>query len=249
MDRISLVGIIYMVKRFFKFGLKIMPMRWGQLIVGVYGMVKLPTFSYSQKGEDILIDCFFNRRKNGYYLDIGCFHPRWISNTYLLHKRGWIGTGVDLEEHKLSFYKKIRGKKVNVIQAAVVGEKGSDEPLCFYKFDSAFGWSDVDTLDKTKADEWAKKHSKTYSVRNVKSLNINDLLINLPQVDFLNIDIEGLDLEVVGAIDFDQFKIRAILFEDTFNTREYEKLLPKLTSYGYRRLSNAGNSICFVLED
>ena len=243
------MNINQIMKRILSFLRKILPMRLVEDCGGLYGMLKLPTFSYAQKGEDILIDCFFNRKNNGYYLDVGCFHPKWISNTYLLHKKGWTGTAVDLEEHKLRFYKKIRGEKVNVIKAAVVGKVGSDPSVMFYKFESSFGWSDVDTLDTQKASEWAERHSKSYDLETVKTLHINELLSGLPPVDFLNVDIEGLDLEVIEAIDLNRFRIKAILFEVSSDFDRYQRLVPRLVSFGYEHLFDAGNSICFALKD
>ena len=68
------------------------------------------------KREKILIvHCFFGRKRNGYYLDIGSFHPKWISNTHLLHKHGWKGTVVDIDNYKLNLFKILRRSKVNTI--------------------------------------------------------------------------------------------------------------------------------------
>ena len=50
--------------------------------------------------------------------------------------------------------------------------------------------------------------------RTIPTIDINSLLKKLPKINFLNIDIEGLDTKVVNAIDFDKFEIDLILFED-----------------------------------
>jgi len=86
----------------------------------VYGLIKPAVKSYSQKGEDILVDCYFERSSDKYYLDIGCFHPIWVSNTYLFHKKGWSGSVVDIDDYKLSLFKFLRRGKVDTIHAAVV---------------------------------------------------------------------------------------------------------------------------------
>ena len=65
--------------------------------------------SYSQYGEDLIIDSFFKHHapiKSGNYLDIGCYHPVGISNTYLLHRRGWQGLVVDIDDYKLELFKR-----------------------------------------------------------------------------------------------------------------------------------------------
>lgn len=81
--------------------------------------------SYSQFGEDLIIENYLNSKniKKGKYLDIGAFHPRWISNTHLLHKRGFKGYCVDIDYEKLKWIKFDRGNKVKIIFGAVSSKK------------------------------------------------------------------------------------------------------------------------------
>ena len=56
-----------------------------------------------------MINNFFETHiglENGNYLDIGCYHPVGISNTFLLHKKGWQGVVVDIDDYKLKLFKK-----------------------------------------------------------------------------------------------------------------------------------------------
>ena len=53
-------------------------------------------FHNSQFGEDKKIIKLFKEKKNGTYLDLGCFHPIRQNNTYLFHKLGWKGINIDL---------------------------------------------------------------------------------------------------------------------------------------------------------
>ena len=58
--------------------------------------------------------------ENGNYLDIGCYHPVGISNTFLLHKKGWQGVVVDIDDYKLKLFKKRRGiSDVEVVKGAI----------------------------------------------------------------------------------------------------------------------------------
>ena len=61
-----------------------------------YRFLKRNTKSFSQFGEDLFIAEFFANQKEGKYVDLGAFHPMRLSNTYLLFKKGWSGTNVDL---------------------------------------------------------------------------------------------------------------------------------------------------------
>ena len=54
---------------------------------------------YSQFGEDQFIFEFFKDKKKGVYLDVGCFHPFYWSNTCLLHQKGWEGINIDINSY------------------------------------------------------------------------------------------------------------------------------------------------------
>lgn len=51
--------------------------------------------SYAQSGEDVVVDAILSRQKTGFYVDIGAYHPKVFSNTYLFYKRGWRGICVE----------------------------------------------------------------------------------------------------------------------------------------------------------
>ena len=61
-------------------------------------------FNNSQFGEDKKIIKIFNEKRNGTYLDLGCFHPIRQNNTYLMHKRGWKGLNIDLNPLSIEFW-------------------------------------------------------------------------------------------------------------------------------------------------
>ncbi len=227
----------------------IFPTKILRFIIGIFAIFIPATKSYSQKGEDIIVHCFFGRKRKGYYLDIGSFHPKWISNTCLFHKYGWSGTVVDIDSYKLNLFKILRRSRVNTIKAAVTPNNVGDSKLNVYKFFAKRGWSDVDTLDLETANRLKAKGRGEYVVETVPTIDINSLLKKLPKVDFLNIDIEGLDTKVVNAIDFDKFKIDVILFEDNNNYGGKNFLVEKLENNGYFHLFTSGGSICFALKD
>ena len=233
------------IRKFFE---KVLPTKIFRLLFTIYGIIQPPKKSFSQKGEDILIHAFFGRRKYGFYLDIGSFHPIWISNTCLLHNMGWQGVAVDLDDYKLNIFKLVRGKRVKTIKSAIVPYKNKDNFINVYKFFSKRGWSDVDTIDLDTAEFLKENGRGDYIVDKIHSTDINSLLDSLPKVDFLNIDIEGLDTQVVDAIDLDKFKIDAILFEDNKNYGGNPFLVKKLEKKGYFHLFTSGGSVCFALK-
>ena len=54
-----------------------------------------PKKTYSCFGEDIFVDKFFKKKKLGFYVDVGSYHPFFWNNTYLLYKKKWSGINID----------------------------------------------------------------------------------------------------------------------------------------------------------
>ena len=79
-----------------------------------YFYKKLKIFRNSSKnehlgefGEDIFIRRFFKNTRNGFYVDIGCYHPIKGSLTYYLFKKGWNGLNIDLSKVSIDLFKHI----------------------------------------------------------------------------------------------------------------------------------------------
>ena len=117
---------------------------------------------YSQWGEDQFIDSFFNNKNNGIYLDIGCFHPYMYSNTCLLHKRGWSGVNVDINQTSIDLFNIIRPNDTNIC-AAVSKEK---KDLKVY-FDDPF--SPINTVDKKFYENLEKSFFKNKKIFTIQS--------------------------------------------------------------------------------
>ena len=73
-----------------------------------------PRKSYSMYGEDIIIDKFFKKKQNGFYIDIGCYHPIDGNNTYLLYKKGWNGINIDINQLSVDLFKIARKDDLNI---------------------------------------------------------------------------------------------------------------------------------------
>ena len=70
--------------------------------------------SYSQNGEDIYILKYFNNKKKGFYVDIGAYHPKRFSNTYLLNKNNWSGVNIEANPNLIKKFLKDRPNDINL---------------------------------------------------------------------------------------------------------------------------------------
>jgi len=199
--------------------------------------------SYAQNGEDLLASRFFQRigLSCGYYVDIGCFHPHWISNTKLLHDQGWSGLGVDVDPFKVRLYRLVRGARVRTVCAAVTAERAT-EPVRLFRFHKF--WSELDTL----SEEIATRSGKPFTISEVQALCIGEILDLAPRpINFLNIDVEGLDASILRAIDFAKHRPELICFEDAQGSvLPGREIADFLGAQGYFHLFSSGPSHGFA---
>jgi hypothetical protein len=224
---------------FYRIIKKYLPQKINYFIWDIY-LSNISSKSYSQYGEDLII-CNYFKKVQGNYLDIGCYHPKGISNTHLLHKNGWKGVVVDIDDYKLNLFKKRRGSNIEVIKGAI-SASSSDHKVPVYKFNKPF--SPYDTLSKEIADLRSKQINIEYKVDEIDQIDINTLL-NKKHFDFINIDVEGLDEIIINSIDFDKYQPKMIVYES------FEPFLPSktkelLSSNGYTLLFITGGSLGFI---
>ena len=162
--------------------------------------------SFAQCGEDsiarfVLIDCLGRRR--GTYLDLGANEPIVLNNTYLFYLERWRGVCVEPNE---AFVRKIRrARPRDVCLEAGVGFEASQGVSDFYVMDpptlSTFSCADAKRIE-------AEKGGRVESVRKVPLMTINDIIETHLKCspDFVSLDVEGLDLQVLQNFDFVKFR-------------------------------------------
>jgi len=166
--------------------------------------------TWSQLGEDSLLHHFFKKQQSGFYIDIGAFHPEKYSNTCMLYKQGWSGINVDVSEQTVMLLKKSRPSDIS-IHSAVSDYNGSARA---YMFDD--GPCTVNTLDKESADRWSKRAGMTYTEQDIQVTTLDSILKEYAagkSIDFLNIDVEGLEMQVLNGLDFSTWNPKILAVE------------------------------------
>ena len=166
-----------------------------------------PKKTYSMYGEDLFIKEFFKKKQIGFYVDVGCYHPIDGSNTYLLYKKGWKGVNIDVNELSIELFNNSREKDHNV-NLAVSNKK--DKIKLYYRKKINM----LNTVDKKFANTYFKKGFKTRYI-NSNTLNsiLNESKFKNKKIDFLNLDIEGHELNALKSINFKQYKPKLICVE------------------------------------
>ena len=168
-------------------------------------------FKSSQFGEEKKISKLFGKNFKGTYVDLGCFHPVRSNNTLQFYKKGWKGLNLDLNQLTIDLFNFARPADTNI--CAAISNKKVKKKLYFL--------GDLDsknTLDLNHKN-WLGKHfninKKDFKIKIVKTKTLNEILNKnkLYNIDFLNIDIEGHELEVLKSVNFKKFNIKVICVE------------------------------------
>jgi hypothetical protein len=205
---------------------------------------------FGQYGEDILIHKIFSKRiRYGFYLDVGAFHPFQYSNTAYLWVKGWRGMNVDANPNSIRIFKKARSQDTNLLAAIVPAETAKNNasvPI----YSSGSNIDPMGTCDqKTAGDRgYAEMH-------NIPAYDISAILemaakISGGVIDFLNIDIEGLDEIIVNEIDFNKYKPSVVCIEDYSSdipTCAVSNITRRLLLAGYSLDAKIGPSSIFQL--
>lgn len=167
--------------------------------------------SFSQEGEDRILDRVFEEKTNGFYVDVGAHHPVHLSNTYYFYCRGWRGINIDAAPGSMSAFHQLRPHDIN-LEVGIGEEPGT---LPFHIFNEAT----LSTFDPAVAKERdGVKHYRMMEVRPVKIRTLAQVLGgSFPagmSIDFLSVDVEGFDLSVLRSNDWNRFRPAYVLAED-----------------------------------
>lgn len=166
--------------------------------------------SWSQEGEDMVLRRIFEKKKIGFYVDIGAHHPKRFSNTYMFYRRGWHGINIDAMPGSMRLFKKWRSRDINLEQD-VAHKEGK---LDYYIFNESAlnGFS----AELSEERDLARNN---YFIKEIVKIDVKPLSkifnqhLQSEAIDFLSVDVEGLDLAVLQSNDWTKYRPRFVLAE------------------------------------
>jgi len=191
--------------------------------------------SFSQFGEDLVLDAFMGMPATGFYVDIGANDPLKLSNTHRFYLRGW--HGINVEPDPLTFLRMetLRPRDIN-LNVGIASKSGT---LDFYRMSA-------DSLSTFNRDAAFKAQSQ-YRERIVDIVPIQvrplaDVLSKYASnldIDFLSVDVEGLDLEVLQSNDWNLHRPKLIVVEVNQGGKAIDHFLQTIS---YAMLYNNGTN-------
>ena len=207
-----------------------------------------PKRSYSMLGEDLVVEKFFKKKQKGFYVDVGCYHPLDGNNTFLLYRKGWSGINVDLNKTSIELFKIARKNDVNLNLAI---SKKSQKIKYYYRRKINM----LNTINKKFAKTSFRKGFKTGSIQS-QTLNsiLNKSEFKNKKIDFLNLDVEGNEINALKSLDLIKYGPKLICVEIHNNTsgrkaKDYLKNNPIykfLYKKGYKYIWNNAFSYIFM---
>ncbi|BBE49694.1 methyltransferase Fkbm family protein [Ferriphaselus amnicola] len=184
--------------------------------------------SFSQCGEDLLVvfllDLICGARPKR-YLDVGANHPYHLSNTALLSARGGTGIVVEPDPYFANLLRKARPKD-RVLEEGVhfSGEARAE----FFILDSPT----LNTFSRHEMERYVSMGHRLEKTLSVRLRGINEILEMAGDLDFMNLDIEGLDKTILEQIDWDKYRPACICVETiTYETRQEPRKLTDIVEF------------------
>jgi FkbM family methyltransferase len=201
----------------------------GRIMIRLWGFKNKK--SYAGLNEDNIIDWLTGYKEKGTYIDIGANIPNTINNTKLFYERGWSGINIEPStyEYNLLVEHRKRDKNYNV----AIGCGGTID------FWESIDSSMISTCNWEQARYMGIKKNREIPLKPLKEIFIEN---NLTYVDFISIDVEEFEDEVLRSNDWNKYKAGVICLECIWGWS-----YPYLEQFGYKRVFWDGLNVYYKL--
>ena len=170
---------------------------------------RLPLKFQSQWCEDVILYSIFKNKKRGYYVEIGAFDGVKLSNTYFFECLGWNGLLVEPQPKQFELLKTNRPN--SQCENVCISLLNNNVTLNIIDNEAYETWSYVDDKEENKLSELGF----TTKAIKVKCKTIDELLPDtINSIDFISIDVEGMELEVLKTLNIEKYQPEIILLEN-----------------------------------
>ena len=163
--------------------------------------------SFSQKGEDLVIERIIGPKKRGFYIDVGANNPNIFNNTKRFYDKGWSGINIEPNPVLIREFEQKRKRDIN-LNIGIRKKRGTAR---FYEFEA----DGLSTFSNEEKENYLKLGYKIKQQLNVRVQSLKNIMgvYGKGKIDFISIDTEGLDYEVLESNDWKKFRPTLVCIE------------------------------------
>lgn len=185
----------------------------GTILKKIFPKQMFSSRSYAQDGEDIVLYSYYKykkRKHKGFYIDIGAHHPFRFSNTSFFYERGWRGINIEPTPDLIPAFQRHRIRDINLNIAV----SDSSEKLTFYEFNEPAinGFDEKLSMERANSPQYQLLATREIEVHTLKDV-LDKHLPPGQTIDFITIDVEGHDLNILKSNDWEKYIPHFILIE------------------------------------
>jgi len=201
---------------------------------------------FSQDGEDLVLVSLLedNFQTKGFYLDVGAHDPFRFSNTAIFYKHGWRGINVEPNPDAKPIFDQARPEDINL--SIAISSAGGTKKFYIYNEPALNG------IDNDRREELKDSGYKLEKISDIKTDTLENILVKFQErfsrPNFISIDVEGHELEVLKSNNWEMFPFDFILVEQRLedltliSQSEIYAFLSRLT---YRPVACTGRTVIY----
>ena len=187
---------------------------------------------YSSLGEDYVLSALFvtgwiaPKLLNGFYIDIGAHHPINHSNTAYFYNLGWRGINIEASPGAFTAFERERPRDINLNYAVSSTDGEIDFHLFGNKDSESFGQaSTINSAHREYIEAEQRVNANTITVKSMRLDTILDQHCGNRDIDFMDIDVEGAELDVLESNSFSKYRPLVIAIEILTHGESVEEVL------------------------
>lgn len=206
---------------------------------------------HAQHGEDIFLWNYFGRKTDGYFIEIGAHDGVSLSNTYAFEHIGWRGLLIEANPDVADLCRQNRPDS-HVVHAAV-GAPGRGNSIIFHSVSGSQGAEMLSFVNPSDADlARCARDGKSIQEIEVPFRTVDSILMEMGvrAIDFVTIDVEGGELDVLKGFDLGRFAPKVVVLENNTGCLN-SPVFRYMEGQGYRRFHVLGCNefYCSVAND
>ncbi|HYF96905.1 MAG TPA: FkbM family methyltransferase [Patescibacteria group bacterium] len=177
--------------------------------------------TYAQNNEDLIINAYLKNVKNGFYVDIGAHHPTIDSVTKFFYERGWCGINIEPEPRMFRLLEQHRHRDINV-KMGISNQAGKLTMRQYGGWQSGLStFSDAMKKENVTIEDFTDVDVSVTTLKHVFTDN------KVKKIDFMKIDVEGYEYNVLVSNDWEKYRPTLICIEANHITQDWDALLTK----------------------